>query len=102
ETMVLMGADIPLQAVRRQIAQAIHLIVHLERLPDGRRMVYQITEVIGIHPGTGEVETRDIMRAREISGSLVLSPTGFMPTFLQELVNRGQLQLQSWFEQVRA
>ena len=39
---------------------AIHLIVHLERLPNGRRLVWQITEVIGLHPTTGEVETRDI------------------------------------------
>jgi len=101
ETMVLMGADIPLQAVRRQIAQAIHIIVHLERMPDGRRMVSQISEVIGLHPTTGEVETRDIMRARELNGSLLLRPTGFMPTFLEELVNKGYLQLNSWFEQVR-
>jgi len=102
ETMVLMGADIPLQAVRRQIAQAIHIIVHLERLPDGRRMVSQISEVIGLHPTTGEVECRDIMRARELNGTFMLRPTGFMPTFLEELVNKGYLQLNSWFEQVRS
>ena len=101
ETMVLMGADIPLQAVRRQIVQAIHLIIHMERLPDGRRMVQQISEVIGLHPVTGEVETRDIMRAREHQGVLTLRPTGFMPSFLEEMVNHGFLQLQSWFDQVR-
>jgi pilus assembly protein CpaF len=101
ETMVLMGADIPLQAVRRQISQAIHLIVHMERLPDGRRLVSQITEVVGLHPVTGEVETRDIMRAREHQGVLTLRPTGFMPSFLDEMVNHGFLQLQSWFDQVR-
>lgn len=102
ETMVLMGAEIPLQAVRRQIAQAIHLIVHMERLPDGRRMVYQISEVIGLHPITGEVETRDIMKAREYQGALTLRPTGFMPSFLEEMVNHGFLQLNSWFDQVKA
>ena len=102
ETMVLMGADIPLQAVRRQIAQAIHLIVHVERLPDGRRLVTQISEVTGLHPVSGEVETRDIMRAREFQGSLMLRPTGFMPSFLEEMVTSGHLQLQSWFDQVHS
>jgi pilus assembly protein CpaF len=100
--MVLMGADIPLPAVRRQISQAIHLIVHLERMGDGRRLVYQISEVIGLHPSTGEVQTRDIMKARELNGVLNLRPTGFMPTFLEDMVNKGLLQLSSWFEQVRA
>jgi Flp pilus assembly CpaF family ATPase len=102
ETMVLMGADIPLQAVRRQISQAIHLIVHLDRMPDGRRMVSQISEVIGLHPTSGEVEVRDIMRVRDVNGTLMLRPTGFMPTFLDDLVNKGFLKLHSWFEQVRA
>lgn len=101
ETMVLMGADIPLAAVRRQIASAIHLIVHTERLGDGRRLVCQITEVTGLHPVTGELETRDILRAVPINGSLELRPTGFMPTFLGEMVDTGHLPLRSWFEQVK-
>jgi pilus assembly protein CpaF len=102
ETMVLMGADIPLAAVRRQIASAIHLIVHTDRLPNGRRVVSQVTEITGLHPVTGEVETRDVMRATEANGVWGLRPTGYMPTFLGEMVDRGHLQLQSWFEQVRA
>ena len=68
ETMVLMGAEIPLPAVRRQIASAIHLIVQQERLPSGQRLVSQISEVIGLHPTTGEVETRDIMRLVDVAG----------------------------------
>jgi len=102
ETMVLMGADIPLAAVRRQIAQAIHLVVHLERISTGERMVYQISEVTGLHPHTGEVELRDIMLARRFADGLRLHPTGYMPTFLPEMVDRGFLELRSWFEQVRA
>jgi len=100
ETMVLMGADIPLAAVRRQIASAIHLIVHTERMPDGRRLVAQITEVTGLHPVTGELETRDILRVVHAAGSLELRPTGYMPTFLGEMVDQGHLQLRPWFEQV--
>ena len=49
ETMVLMaGMDLPLRAIREQIASAFDLIVHLERLPDGTRRVTQITEVQGM------------------------------------------------------
>jgi pilus assembly protein CpaF len=102
ETMVLMGAEIPLAAVRRQIAQAIHLVVHIERLGTGQRMVYQISEVIGLHPQSGEVELRDIMGARQIGNGRVLRPTGYMPSFLPEMVDRGYIQLRSWFEQVVA
>jgi pilus assembly protein CpaF len=101
ETMVLMGSDIPLTAVRRQIASAIQMIVHTERLPSGQRLVAQITEVMGLHPITGVVETRDIMRLSNLGGDARLHPTGYMPTFLGEMVDEGQLQLRSWFEQVK-
>jgi pilus assembly protein CpaF len=107
ETMVLMGADIPLPAVRRQIASAIHLIVQQERLANGQRLISQISEVIGLHPATGEVETRDIMRLAESTpsgspGDRVLKPTGYMPRFLGEMVEKGFLRLESWFEQVKS
>jgi pilus assembly protein CpaF len=49
ETMVLMaGMDLPHRAIREQISSAIDLIVQLERLPDGRRCVTQITELVGM------------------------------------------------------
>ncbi len=102
ETMVLMGADIPLAAVRRQIASAIHVIVHTERLPDGQRLVSQISEITGLHPLSGEVMTRDIMQAVLQQGRLALRPTGYMPSFLGEMVEKNFLQLSSWFEQVRS
>ena len=55
ETMVLMtGLDLPSRAIREQIAAAIDVVVHLERLPDGTRQVVQITEVTGME---GEVIT---------------------------------------------
>ncbi|TAH66285.1 MAG: CpaF family protein, partial [Anaerolineaceae bacterium] len=46
ESLVLLGADIPLMAVRRQIASAIDIIVHLGRLRDKSRRVLEITEVL--------------------------------------------------------
>lgn len=48
ETLVLMGMDIPLSAVRQQIAAALEIIVHLARFRDGTRRVVEITEVVGL------------------------------------------------------
>ena len=47
ETMVLMGMEIPLPAIQRQLASAIDVIVHLGRLRDKSRKVLQIVEVLG-------------------------------------------------------
>ncbi len=70
ETMVLMGMELPLQAIRRQIASGIDLIVYLGRLRDKSRRLLEITEVTGLegeqvalHPlflfrETGEVSGR--------------------------------------------
>ncbi len=51
ETMTLMGADLPLAAVRSQIASAIDILVHLGRLRDKSRRVLEIAEVDGISNG---------------------------------------------------
>ena len=60
ETMVLMGMDMPLPAIRRQIVSGFDLIVHLGRLRDGSRRVLEIAEPIGL--SGGEVEMRTIYR----------------------------------------
>lgn len=48
ETMVLMGCDMPLRAVKSQIASAIDIMIHLARLRDGTRKVVEISEVTGL------------------------------------------------------
>ena len=63
ETMVLLGADIPAPAVRRQIASAIDLIVHLGRLRDHSRRVLEITEVLDCVDG--EIELNPLFVFRE-------------------------------------
>ena len=66
ETMILMGMELPLQAVRRQIASAIDVIVHLSRMRDRSRKLVEISEVTGmIDATTGEVETRTLFKFRE-------------------------------------
>jgi pilus assembly protein CpaF len=51
ETMVLMGMDLPLEAVRRQIASGVDIIVHLGRLRDKSRRVLEIVEILGFENG---------------------------------------------------
>ena len=63
ETMVLMGMDIPLPAVRRQMASAIDIIVHLGRMRDKSRRVLEITEMEGLE--NGEFKLNPIFRFRE-------------------------------------
>ena len=59
ETMTLMaGLDLPLRAVREQVASAVQLIVHQQRQRDGRRRITRVTEIVGLR---GEnIETQDI------------------------------------------
>ncbi len=63
ETMVLMGMDLPLAAVRRQIASGVDVIVHLGRLRDKSRKVIEITEIIEFREG--EIVTKPIYRFEE-------------------------------------
>lgn len=55
ETLVLMGLDIPLAAVRRQIASALDIMVHLGRLRDKSRRVLEVSEIGGIEDGQIQV-----------------------------------------------
>lgn len=57
ETMVLMGMEIPIEAVRKQIAAAVDVIIHLGRLRDKSRKVLAIKEVIGMKNGEVELNT---------------------------------------------
>jgi enamine deaminase RidA (YjgF/YER057c/UK114 family) len=93
ETMVLMtGYDLPLRAIREQIASAIDVIVHTSRLKDGTRKVVNITEVYGIDDD--EILTQDIFafvqsdfRDGKIIGEL--KPTGIRPTFMPQFKKNG-------------
>jgi pilus assembly protein CpaF len=61
ETMVLMaGMDLPLSAIREQVASAIHLIVQQTRFACGTRMVTSITEVTGIE--SGKLQLQELFR----------------------------------------
>ena len=49
ETMILMGMDLPIQAIRGQLASGIDIIVHLGRLRDKSRKVLQIVEILSLN-----------------------------------------------------
>ncbi|WP_290760297.1 CpaF family protein [Anaerostipes sp.] len=51
ETMVLMGVDMPVSAIRGQIASAIDIIIHLGRIRDGSRKLMEIDEILGMEDG---------------------------------------------------
>ncbi len=66
ETMFLMGMDIPLQAIKGQIAQAIDVLVHLRRYRDGKRRVEEIVEVVGLEEG--QIKTNVLFSYSESTG----------------------------------
>ncbi len=86
ETMVLMaGMELPLSAIRRQIASAVDIIVHLGRLKDKSRKVLEITEITGY--GEGEIRCESIFKYDGRS----LKRTG-------ELMNTDKLERSGFFE----
>jgi len=93
ETMALMaGMDLPVRAIREQIASAIDLIIHQSRMQDGTRKVTNVTEVIGME---GDVITmQDIFRFEQtaiedgkVLGGLV--PTGLRPKYMDKIEAHG-------------
>jgi pilus assembly protein CpaF len=95
ETMVLMaGFDLPVRAIREQIASAVDLIVHVARLKDGTRRVTHVTEVEGME---GEIITLQDLFLFDYGMGVDddgryngrLKATGIRPTFSEELENQG-------------
>ena len=90
ETMAMMsGLDIPLLPIRRQIASAINLVVHLSRLTDGSRKITYITEVAGMEMDV--ITMSDIFKYEQTGvgpdGKIlgVLKATGLRPMFTPRL-----------------
>jgi pilus assembly protein CpaF len=94
ETMVLMaGYDLPVRAIRQQVASALDLLIHLERLEDGSRRVTSIVEVQRMESDTITLQelfkfhVEQVTADRMVIGSL--SGTGLRPTFLTKFERRG-------------
>ncbi len=97
ETMVLMAVDMPVRAIREQTAAALDLIVQIARLPDGRRRVTHVSEIVGIDRDTERIVTEDIFLLRlhgKVGHEASLRHTGYIPTFVQTLIEDGFLGLE--------
>ena len=102
ETMVLMaGYDLPVRAIREQVANAIDVIVQQSRMKDGTRKITHVTEVMGMEGDT--IVLQDIflyrdsgtMKDGKIVGEFV--STGIRPKFAEQLEQNGFELPQSWF-----
>jgi pilus assembly protein CpaF len=94
ENMVLMaGLDLPVRAIREQVASALHLVVQLARFSDGHRRITLISEITGMESDI--VTMQDLFRFEQagvgddgrILGSL--EPTGIRPTFADRFAKSG-------------
>ena len=102
ETMVLMsGMEIPIKAVREQIASALDVIVHQSRFKDGSRKIVNITEVVGMEGDT--IVLQDIyvykQQGMNVGGMIkgTFSSTGVRPAFTEKLASSGILVRDDWF-----
>jgi pilus assembly protein CpaF len=94
ETLVMMaGMDLPIKAIREQVASAVHVIVQIQRLSDGSRKITSITEVCGMQGET--VTLQEIFRFKEtgydknrkILGQF--QAMGLIPSFIEKLEQKG-------------
>ena len=90
ETMVLMaGIKLPLKAIREQVANAVELVVHLERLTDGTRKIVKVSEVQGMEGDVIVMQDLFTFNQTGIKNGLVqgnLKATGLRPRFIEKMV----------------
>ena len=92
ETLAMMGdTQVPIAAIRRQIASAIHMVLQIKRMSDGTRKVTHITEVIPEVDDSGKYQLRDIFRfvqrGKTAEGKIVgeFVAVGNVPSFMSEI-----------------
>ena len=89
ETMTLMaGMDLPLKAIREQVASAINLIIHQERMKDGSRKIVNIAEVQGMEGDVIVMSDIFVFEQTGVEAGKVigrLRPTGLRPKFIERI-----------------
>ena len=103
ETMILMaGMDIPIKALREYIENAINIVVHIERLADGRRKITSICEIVGFDEDTiklkeiFEFKKKGVLHNQEVDGEFIRH--NYIPKVYQELKAKGIDSLKDIFE----
>jgi pilus assembly protein CpaF len=94
ETMIMMaGYDLPLRAIREQIASALDLVIQIERMNDGARRVVAITEVQRMESEVITLQDLFVFEVDAVAATKhvvgFLKPTGLRPTFLDRFDHRG-------------
>jgi len=102
ESMVLMsGLDIPVNAIREYIYNAIDLVVHIERLNDGRRKVTSISEITDIDNGTLKLQEifafrqKGLTSSGEVDGEFILY--NYIPKVYNKIQSKGVKGLKDIF-----
>ena len=98
EVMVQMARDLPTSSIHRQIASAIDLVVQLTRMRDGRRVVSQVAEVVGLDEDTGKVRLRDLFLLVEDGTRVSARPTGPLPSFMHDLIRKQLIDLDIFYD----
>ena len=103
ETMVLMaGMDLPLRAIREQIASAIDLIVQQTRMRDGSRKITAITEIVGMEGDIITLQDLFVYEQQGMDGNGSFKgnfrATGIRPQFLEKMRNNGVGVRDEWFQ----
>ena len=103
ETMVLMaGIDLPMRAIREQVASAVDLIIQIQRYPDGTRKLLRICEVLGMEGDTITMQDIFIFKHSGLNekGYVVGKhiPTGIVPNFYDKLKLAGEKLSMSIFD----
>ena len=88
ETMVLMAGELPLMAIRQQIASSVEILVHLGRVRGGARKVLEIVEVLGYEEG--EIRTQTLFSYAEEAGGLIPAGHRLVRTRKLEMAGAGE------------
>jgi pilus assembly protein CpaF len=95
------GLDLPTKSMRQQIASALHVVIQLQRLSDGRRKMVSVTEITGMEGDVVQMQEifRFVRRRTDPDGTVVgdFRASGVRPKFMEELATRGVVIPNNYF-----
>jgi pilus assembly protein CpaF len=92
------GEDMPVTAIRQQIAAAVDIIVQIQRQRDRSRKITHISEIVGYDASEGEIVMEDIFSLVQLpDGKAELRFTGYLPSFADSLLAGSDLSLEDLF-----
>lgn len=92
------GEDMPASAIRQQIASAVDVVVQIARQRDRSRKITHISEVAGYDFDREQIIIEDIFRlTTQANGTQELTFTGYLPSFIQQLLDNGGVTLEELF-----